>query len=81
MINLFLAAMKNMSTSQRIEKAIDRLCQRYGVSGGITTEPQIIGIQNGSKVNFNSALLKSFNEDLNTLEVFAYVHDKVEKLF
>ena len=33
MVNLFLGPMKNMSTSQRIEKAIDRLRQRYGVSG------------------------------------------------
>ena len=28
---------------------------------------------------FNTAL-KSYNEDLNTLEVFAYAHDEVEKL-
>ena len=34
MVNLFLGPMKNMSTSQRIEKAIDRLRQRYGLSGG-----------------------------------------------
>ena len=69
-----------MSTSQRIEKAIDRLRQRYGVSGGLTTEPQIIAIRNGPKVIFNATSLKSFNEDLNTLEVFAYAHDEVEKL-
>ena len=80
MINLFLAPTKNMSTSQRIEKAIDRLRQRYGVSGGLTTEPQIIAIRNGPKVIFNATSLKSFNEDLNTLEVFAYAHDEVEKL-
>ena len=29
---------------------------------------------------FNTASLKSYNEDLNTLEVFAYAHDEVEKL-
>ena len=29
---------------------------------------------------FNATSLKSFNEDLNTLEVFAYTHDEVEKL-
>ena len=29
---------------------------------------------------FNVSSLKSFNEDLNTLEVFAYAHDAVEKL-
>ena len=80
MVNLFLAPMKNMSTSQQIEKAIDHLRQRYGVSGGLTTEPQIIAIRNGSKVIFNATSLKSFHEDLNTLEVFAYTHDEVEKL-
>ena len=63
MVNLFLAPMKNMSTSQRIEKAIDRLHQRYGVSGGLTTEPQILAVRNGPKVIFNSVSLKSFNED------------------
>ena len=80
MVNLFLAPMKNMSTLQRIEKAIDRLQQRYEVSGGPTTEPQIIAICNGPKVIFNATSLKSFNENLNTLEVFAYAHDEVEKL-
>ena len=80
MVNLFLATMKNVSTSQRIEKAIDRFRQRYGVSGGLTTEPQIIAVGNGPKVTFNSTSLKSFNEDLNTSEVFAYAHDEVEKL-
>ena len=80
MVNLFLASIKNMSMSQRIEKAIDRLRQRYGASGGQSTEPQIIAIRNGPKVIFNSASLKSFNENLNTLEIFAYVHDEVDKL-
>ena len=50
------------------------------MSDGPTTEPQIIAIHNGPKVIFNSTSLKSFNEDLNSLEVFAYVHDEVEKL-
>ena len=59
MVNLFLAPMKNMSTSQRFEKAIDRLRQRYGVSGRLTTEPQIIAIRNGPRVIFNSTSLKS----------------------
>ena len=81
MVNLFLAPTKNMPTSLRIEKAIDRLGQRYGAFGGLTTEPLIIAIRNGPKVIFNSASLKSFIEDLNTLEVFAYAHDEVEKLF
>ena len=45
MVNLFLAPMKSLSTSERIEKALDRLRQRYGVSGGLTTEPEIIDIR------------------------------------
>ena len=69
-----------MSTSQRIEKALDRLRQRYGVSNGLTTEPKIIAIRNGPKVTFNVTSLKAFNDDLNTLEVFAYAHDEGEKL-
>ena len=80
MVKLFLAPMKSLSTSERIEKALDRLRQRYGVSGGLTTEPEIIDIRHGSKVVFDVSSLKSFNEDLNTLEVFAYAHDEVEKL-
>ena len=72
MVNLFLAPMKSLSTSERIEKALDRLRQSYGVSGGLTTEPEILDIRHGSKVVFNVSSLKSFNEDLNTLEVFAY---------
>ena len=80
MVNLFLAPMKSISTSERIEKALDRLRERYGVSGGLATKPKIIDIRNGPKVTFNTASLKLFNEDLNMLEVFAYVHDEVEKL-
>ena len=80
MVNLFLAPMKNMSTSQRIEKALGRLRQRYGVSGGLTSEPKIIEIRNGPRVVFNVASLKAYNEDLNTLEIFAYAHNEVEKL-
>ena len=79
-VNLFLARMKNMSTSQCIEKALDRPRQRYGVSNGLTTEPKIIVIRNGPKVTFSSASLKAFNDDLYTLEVFAYAHDEEEKL-
>ena len=81
-VNLFLAPMKNMSTSQRNEKALDRLRQRYSASNGLTTESKIIAIRNGPKVTFNVASLKAFNDDLNagTLEVFAYAHDKVKKL-
>ena len=80
MINLFCVPMKNLTTSTRIEKALDRLRQRYGVSGGLTSEPKIIAIRNGLKVlsDFNS--LKMYNEDLYTLEIFAMAHDEVEKL-
>ena len=37
-VNLFFAPMKNMSTSKPIERALDRLRQKYGVSGGLTSE-------------------------------------------
>ena len=57
MINLFLAPIKSLSTSERIEKTLDRLRQRYGVSGGLTTEPQIINIRRGFKVVFNVSSL------------------------
>ena len=80
MVNLFCAPMKNMSTAQRIEKALDRLRQRYGVSGGLTSEPKIIAIRHGAKIAFNSTSLKSFNDDLNTLEIYAYAHDEYHKL-
>ena len=72
--------MKNLSTSERVEKAIARLRERYGVLGGLITEPEIVRIRTGSKVVDTVASLKAFNEDLNTLEVFAYAHDEVEKL-
>ena len=80
MVNLFCVPMKNMSTSRRIEKALDRLRQRYGVSGELTSEPTVIAVRNGPKVSFTSTSLKLFNEDLNTPEVFAHAHDEVEKL-
>ena len=54
MVNLFCAPMKSMTTSQRIEKALDRLRQRYGVSGGLTSEPKIMAIRHGVKVSFNA---------------------------
>ena len=79
-VNLFLAPMRPLSRSERIEKALDRLRQRYGVSDGLTTEPLVGATRNSSKINFNAASLKLFNEDLNTLEVFAYAHNEVEKL-
>ena len=74
MINLFCAPMKSMTISLRIEKALDRLRQRYGVSGGLTSKPIVKAIRNGAKVAFTSSSLKMFNE------VFAYAHDEVPKL-
>ena len=80
MVNLFCVSMKNLTTTQRIERAFDRLRQRYGVSGGFTSEPNIIAIRNGPKVSFDLNSLKMSNEDLNTLEVFAFAHGEAEKL-
>ena len=53
-----------MSTSRRIEKALDRLRQRYGVAGGLTSEPKVTAVHHGPKVSFTSSSLKLFNEDL-----------------
>ena len=47
MVNLFCAPLRSMTTMQRIEKAIDRLRQRYGVFGGVTSEPQVVAIRKG----------------------------------
>ena len=80
MVNLFFAPMRNMSTSRRIERALDRLRQIYGVSGGLTSEPKIAKIRTGPKVSMSIASLKAFNEDLNTLEVYAHAHDELDKL-
>ena len=57
------------------------MSERYGVPGSLTAEPAIVDIRNGSRVLHNIVLLKKFQEDLNTLEVFAYAHNKIEKLF
>jgi len=80
MVNLFCVTMKSLSTSMRIEKALDRLRQRYGVSEGLPSEPKVMAVRNGPKVSFTLTSLKMFNEDLNTLEIFTYAHDEVEKL-
>ena len=79
MVHLFCAPMKSMTTAQRIEKAFDRLSQRYGVSSSLTSG-QVIAIRHGAKVNSSASSLKMYNEDLNTLEVFAYAHDEYNKL-
>ena len=80
MVNLFFAPMRAMSTSQRVEKALARLKERYGVPGGLTSEPKVMEIRYGPKITFNTASLKAFNEELNLMEVFAYAHDEVNKL-
>ena len=80
MVNLFFAPVKAMSTSQRVEKALARLKERYGVPGGLTSEPKVTEIRYGPKITFNTASLKAFNEELNLLEVYAYAHDEVNKL-
>ena len=80
MINLFFAPLKGMTTGQRIEKALERLRQRYGVSGGFASEPKVVEIRFGPKVVHTAMSLKAFNEDLDTLEVFAYAHDQIDKL-
>ena len=80
MVNLFCASMKSISTSQRIEKVLNRLRQRYGVSSGFTFEPKIITIRQGTKASFNSTSLKSFNEDLYTFKVYAYAHDEYHRV-
>ena len=79
MVNLFFAPFESMSTSEQIEQALDRLRQLYGVSDFLS-ELKVLEIQNGAKVTHTVSSLKSFNEDLNTLEVFAYAHDKIDKL-
>ena len=80
MVTLFSAPMRSLTTSQRIEKALDRLRQRYGVSGGLSLEPKVMAIRNAPKIINDLPSLKMFIEDLNTLEVFAFAHDEAEKL-
>ena len=80
MINLFFGPMRNMPTDRRIERALDRLRERYGVSGGFVTEPEVIKIRTGPKFVHTIDSLKSLNESLNTLEVFAHAHNEDEKL-
>ena len=56
MVILFCVPMKNMITSRRIEKALDRLRQRYGVSGGLTSEFKVMAVRNGPKVSLPQPL-------------------------
>ena len=80
MVNLFFAPMRNTRTSRRIKRALYRFRQKYSVSGGLTSEPKISKIRTGPRVAMSVASLKAFNEDLNTLEVYAHAHDELDKL-
>ena len=80
MVNLFFAFMQAMTTSQRIEKALARLKERYSVPAGLTSQPKVREIRHGPSISFNTAFLKSFNEVVNLLEVYAYAHNELEKL-
>ena len=71
MIYLFCVLMKTVDTSTRIKKAFERRRQRYCVSRCLTIEP---------KVSHDLNSMKMFYEDLNTLEIFVFAHDEVEKL-
>ena len=81
MVNLVFAPMRNISSSKRIERALDRLNQRYGLSGGLTSEPKITKIRTGSRVAMSVVSPQGFNEDLKTFEVYAHAYDKLDKLF
>ena len=80
MDNLFFAPFKNMTIQQRIDRALECLRQRYGVPSGFVSEPKVAEVRNGPKVTYTVSSLKSCNEDLITLEAFAYGHNQVEKL-
>ena len=59
---------KVMTMSTQIEKTFVRLKERYGVPGGLTSEPKVMNIRHGQKISFNVASMKAFNEELNFLE-------------
>ena len=80
MFNLFFAPFENKTTQQRIDRALERLRQRCGGPSGFVSEPKVAEVQNGPKVTHTVSSLKSFKEDLITIEVFAYGHNQVEKL-
>ena len=70
-----------MIASKRIERTLDRLCHKKGVSGRLTSEPKIAKIRTKPRVTIIVASLKAFNEDLNTLEVYAHAHNEMDKLY
>ena len=53
---MFCAPLKSMSTSERIENALSRLRQRYGVTAGFTSAPKVKAGRYGPKVLFNSCV-------------------------
>ena len=59
-VNLFFAAMKNVITSQRIERVLDYLRQRYGFSNGLTAETEIAKIRCLHGAAISVASLKVF---------------------
>ena len=79
MVKLSCSSLKRSSTSQQIKKALDRLCQRYGIFEGFTSEAKDKAICYDPKVSFNLNSLRLFDEDLNLLKMFAYTH-KMAKL-
>ena len=80
MINLFFAPFKSMRLSSVLTRALDKLHQRFGVSGGFLSELKVLEIRKCSKITHSITSLKSFNDGLNTLEVFAYALDQAKKL-
>ena len=67
MVNLFFASLRNITSSQRIKRALDRLHQKYGVSIRFVSELKVIEFCHGHKVIKSTASKKAFNEELNTL--------------
>ena len=59
---LVIRTNENLTTSQCNEKVLDRLRPRYVVSSRLTSEPKIMD---------SVTVIRSSNEDLNALEVFA----------
>ena len=58
-----------MTMSQRNEKTLARLKEKYDVLSRLTSEPKVMKICHGSMILFNAASFKAFNEKLNLLEV------------
>ena len=72
MVNLFFAPFKNMTTQQRIDRALERLRQRYGVLRGFVSESKVAEVRNGPKVTHTVSSLKSFKVNLHSFR-FSFV--------